>query len=214
MKSAATTFDGLGAFVDDVVSLDGPDDSEKVIAYRTTAGLLDQTHVAPLVGRLFTAPEDKSGSADVVVLSYGLWQRRFGGDPAIVGRVIRVSGIPYTAIGVMPRGFLLPPIFGARLVGTDVVIKEADLWVPIKLDALPRQRDVRMLFMLGRLKAGHSAEENQAEASTIGRRLAADYPVDDFGMDFTVVPLPTQVLTNVRTLLYLLLFVGALQQAA
>jgi hypothetical protein len=124
--------------------------------------------------------------------------------------VVRVTGLPYTVIGVMPRGFLLPPIFSARLVGTDVLIKEADLWIPIKLDGMPRQRDARLLFMLGRLKVGRSVEEIQAEASTIGRRLAADYPVDDFGMDFTVVPLQTQVLTNVRTLLYLLLFVAAL----
>jgi putative ABC transport system permease protein len=210
LKSAATTFDALGAFADADVSLDGPDGSERVTAYRATAGLLEQTHVRPLLGRTFTPEEDKAGSTDVVVLSYGLWQRRFGGDPAIIGRVVRVTGLPYTVIGVMPRGFLLPPIFSARLVGTDVLIKEADLWIPIKLDGMPRQRDARLLFMLGRLKAGRSVEEIQAEASTIGRRLAADYPVDDFGMDFTVVPLQTQVLTNVRTLLYLLLFVGAL----
>jgi putative ABC transport system permease protein len=210
LKSSATTFDALGAFVDAEVSLDGPDGSEKVIAYRATAGLLDQTHVSPLMGRTFTEAEDRTGSTDVVVLSHGLWQRRFGSDPAIVGRVIRMTGIPHTVIGVMPRGFLLPPIFSARLVGTDMLIKEADLWTPIKLDGLPRRRDARMLFMLGRLKDGRSPEENQAEASTIGRRLATDYPVDDFGMDFTVVPLQTQVLSNVRTLLYLLLFVGTL----
>ena len=210
LKSAATTFDALGAFAEAAVTLDGPDGSERAIAYRTTAGLLDQTHVPPLTGRLFTSAEDGPGSADVVVLSHGLWQRRFGGDPAIVGQVIRVTGVPYTVIGVMPRGFLLPPIFGVRLVGTDMVIKEADLWVPFKLDGMPRLRDARMLFVLGRLKAGRAVEESQAEASSIGRRLAADYPVDDFGMDFTVVPLDTQVLTHVRTLLFLLLFVGAL----
>ena len=65
-----------------------------------------------------------------MVLSHGLWQRRFGGDPAVVGQVIRLTGIPHTVIGVMPRGFLLPPIFGVRLIGADVVVKEADLWVP------------------------------------------------------------------------------------
>ena len=118
-----------------------------------------------------------------------MWQRRFAADPAVVGQVIRLTGIPHTVIGVMPRGFLLPPIFGARLIGADVVVKEADFWTPAKLDGMPRRRDARMLFVLGRLKAGRSIEENQAEASIIGRRLAADYPVEDFGMDFTVVPL-------------------------
>ena len=210
LKSAATTFEGLGAFAEVAVSLDGPDGAERATAYRATAGLLDQTQVRPLLGRLFTPEEDKKGAADVVVLSHGLWQRRFAGDPAVVGQVVRLTGIPHTVIGVMPRGFLLPPIFGVRLIGTDVVVQEADLWTPAKLDGMPRRRDARMLFVLGRLKAGHSFEENQAEASIIGRRLASDYPVEDFGMDFTVVPLRTQVLTNVRTLLFLLLFVGAL----
>jgi putative ABC transport system permease protein len=210
LRASATTFDALGAFVDEVVSLDGPDGSTRVTAYRTTAGLLAETQVPPLLGRLFTADDDRAGSTDVAVLSHGLWQQRFGGDPAIVGRVIRVTDTPYTVVGVMPKGFLLPPIFGARLIGTDVSVKEADLWVPIKLEEMPRRRDARMLFMLGRLKAGSSAEENQAEASTIAQRLAADYPVDDLGLDFAVVPLQTQVLANVRTLLLLLSFVGAL----
>jgi predicted permease len=210
LKTAATTFDDLGAFADALVSLDVPDGSERVVAYRTTAGLLEQTHVPPLIGRLFTAAEDTTGASAVVVLSHGMWQRRFGADPGIVGRVLRLTGVPHTVIGVMPRGFLLPPVFGVRLVGTDVVIKEADLWVPFKLDSLPQRRDARALFVLGRLKAGRSLEENQAEVSSIAHRLASDYKVDDFGMDFTVVPLEQQVLTNVRTLLVLLSFVGAL----
>ena len=210
LKAAATTFEDLGAFTDALVSVDGPDGSARAVAYRTTAGLLDQARVPPLLGRLFTPAEDTPGAPDVVVLSHGVWQRRFGADPDVVGRVIRLTGVPHTVIGVMPRGFLLPPIFAVRLVGTDVVIKEADFWVPIKLDGLPQRRDARSLFVLGRLKAGRSVEENQAEASIIARRLASDYAVDDFGMDFTVVPLEQQVLTNVRTLLVLLLFVGAL----
>jgi predicted permease len=210
LKDGASTFENLGAFADSVFSLDGPDRSERAFGYRLTAGVLEQTRIAPMIGRLFTAAEDKPDSPDVVVLSHGLWQRRFGSDPNIVGRVIRLTGVPHTVTGVMPRGFMLPPIFAVRLVGVDVVIKEADLWVPLKLDRLPQRRDARGLFLLGRLKAGRSVAESQAEASSIARRLATDYAVDDFGLDFTVVPLETQVLANVRTLLFLLLFVGAL----
>jgi predicted permease len=101
-------------------------------------------------------------------------------------------------------------VFSVRLVGMDIVLKEADLWVPLKLDEQPQRRDARGLFLLGRLSGGRSLQETQAEASTIGQRLSVDYPVDDLGLDFTVVPLETQVLANVRTLLLLLLFVGAL----
>jgi predicted permease len=210
LKSAATTFEDLGAFSDDAFSLDRPDGSERVFGYRTTAGLLDQTGVSPIAGRLFTQADDRPGSPDVVVLSHGLWQRRFGSDPNIVGQVIRLTGISHTVVGVMPRGFVLPPIFSMRLIGIDIVVTEADLWLPLKLETLPQRRDARSLFMLGRLKPGRPVTESQTEASTIARRLAADYPVDDFGLDFTVTPLETQVLANVRTLLFLLLLVGAL----
>ena len=210
LNESATTFERLGAFVDASVSLDGPDGSERAFGYKTTAGLLDETHVAPIVGRVFTAEEDRPGSPEVVVLSHGVWQRRFGGDPNIVGHTIRLTGVPYTVIGVMPRGFMLPPVFTVRLVGVDVVLKEADFWAPLKIDDMPQRRDARSLFVLGRLKAGRSLAESQAEASIVGGRLASTYTVDDFGLDFTVVPLETQVLANVRTLLLLLLFVGAL----
>jgi predicted permease len=209
-KSAASSFESVGAFTDEVFSLDGSDGWERVIGYRATAGLLDQTRVAPLVGRLFTSDEDKPGAPDVVVLSYGLWQRRFGGDPSIVGRTIRLTGTPYTVVGVMPRGFLLPPIFSAHIIGIDYVIKEADCWLPYKLDGLPQRRDARFLFALGRLKAGRTVAESQAEASIIGARLASDHPVDNLGLDYTIVPLEEQVLTNVESLLILLLVVGVL----
>jgi len=210
LQRGAESFDTLGAFADGLVSLDTPDGSERAVVYRTTAGLLDATRVAPVLGRLFTADEDTAGAPDVVVLSHGLWQRRFGSDPAIVGRTIRLTGVPHMVIGVMPRGFLLPPVFGIRLVNVDVVIREADLWVPFKIESLPQRRDARMLFALGRLKPDRTIANAQAEASTIAHRLAADYSVDDFGLDFTLVPLEQQVLSNVRTLLILLLVVGAL----
>ena len=210
LKAAATTFERIGAFIDDDVTVDRPDGAERAIGYRTTAGLLEQTGVSPVIGRLFSESEDEPGAADVVVLSHGFWQRCFGSDPAIAGKAIRLTGVPHTVVGVMPRGFVLPPVFGVRLVGTEIVMKEADFWAPLKIDGLPRRRDARMLFVLGELKSGRSLAESQAEASAIARRLASDHPVDDFGMDFTIVPLEKQVLTNVRTLLLLLVIVGGL----
>jgi len=210
LAAGANAFDALGVFSDGQFSVDGPDGSERAVGYRTTAGVLDQTHVAPALGRLFGADDDRVGAPDVVVLSHGLWQRRFGGDPQVIGRTIQLTGNPYTVIGVMPRGFVLPPVFSIRLVGTDVTIKDADLWMPIKLDGLPQRRDLRMLFMLGRLKPQHGVAQAQAEATTIARRLAADHPVEDVGLDFSVVPLQTQVLSGVQALLVLLPIVAAL----
>ena len=210
LKAAASTFSYLGACADESYSLDEADRSVRAIGFRVTAGLLDAAGVPPLVGRLFTGTEDTPGAPDVVVLSHGLWQRRFGADPHIVGRTIRLTGVPHTVIGVMPRGFLLPPVFDVRLVGVDDTIKEAELWVPIKLAALPQSRNARLLNVIGRLKPGRSVRESQAELSAIGARLATDYPVENLGLDFTAVPLPTQVLSSVRTLILLLVVVGAL----
>ena len=84
-ESRRDHFEELGAFTELPFTIDGPDGSERAIGYQTTAGLLDQTHVAPLLGRLFTA-EETPGGPNVVVLSHGLWQRRFGADRAVVGQ--------------------------------------------------------------------------------------------------------------------------------
>lgn len=210
LKAASSSFEDLGVFVDELFSIDGSDSSERATGYRMSAGLLDQAGVSPLLGRVFAEADDAPGATDVVVLSHALWTRRFGSDPTVIGTTVRLTGVPHTIIGVMPSGFLLPPVLSARLVGVDVVLKEADFWLPLKIAGLPQRRDARFLFMLGRLKAGRSIEQSQAEATGIAARLAADYPVDDVGLDYTVVALETQVLSNVRTLLLLLLLVGAL----
>ncbi len=209
-KAASTSFDELGVFVDDLYSIDGAQASERAVGYRVTAGLLELTGVSPIIGRVFSAADDGPGGSDVVVLSHALWQRRFGADAGVMGQTVRLTGVPYTIIGVMPAGFVLPPVFSARLVGTDVVLKEADFWLPLKMATLPQRRDMRGYFMLGRVKSERSIQEVQAEATTIGQRLATAYPVDDQGMDFSVVPLETQVLANVHTLLVLLLVIGSL----
>jgi predicted permease len=210
LKAASSSFEDLGVFVDELSSIDGLDSSERATGYRLSAGLLDQAGVSPLLGRLFAAEDNEPGANDVVVLSHALWTRRYGADPTVIGKTMRLTGVPHTIVGVMPAGFVLPPVMSARLVGVDVVLKEADFWLPLKIDSLPERRDARFLFMLGRLRAGRSIEQSQAEATSIAARLAAAYPVDDFGLDFTVVALETQVLSNVRTLLLLLLLVGAL----
>ena len=209
-RTAATAFEELGAFASSAFTITGRDQSTRAMGYQITAGLLESTGVSPLIGRLFTRPEDRPGGPNVVVLSYGLWTRQFGADRAIVGQEIRLTGVPHTIIGVMPSGFLLPPIFSARLVGTDVLMKEADLWMPLRIDGRPQARAQRSLFMLGRLKAGHSLDVSQAEASTIARRLAGDHPAENVGMDLALVPLDRQVLTNVQRLLGLLLVASVL----
>jgi ABC-type antimicrobial peptide transport system permease subunit len=210
LRAASSSFDTLGAFADVPLSLDGPESSERLVGYRVTSSVLQQTGVPPFAGRLFRSAEDSPSGSNVVVLSHALWRRSFGAADDVVGRVIRLTGVPHTVVGVMPEGFTFPPTFSARLVGSDVTIREADLWIPLREATVPDRRDLRSLFMLGRLKDGQSVTTSQAEVSSIARRLAADYPAINLQMDFSVVLLKRQILENVGTLLTLLSLIGVL----
>jgi putative ABC transport system permease protein len=118
----------------------------------------------PVIGRDFLAEDDRPGAPAVVILGSGIWKDRYGGDPAILGRTIRVNDVPSTVIGVMPEGFKFP--------------FSADLWQPLSL--LPgladQKRNSRSLEVFGRLAPGVSRTEAAAELAAVGARLARDYP--------------------------------------
>lgn len=101
-------------------SVTGAGDPERLNGQRITAGYFGVLGVSPILGRAFTPNEDEPGGPNVVILSDGLWRRRFGGDPSIVGRVVELNGDPYTVVGVMPRGF------------ANVVAPSAELWSPMR----------------------------------------------------------------------------------
>lgn len=118
---------------------------------------------APILGRDFTAADELPGAERVAILSHSYWERRYGKDPAIVGRVVRVDRAPTTVIGVMPEDFSFP--------------QKTDLWLPLAPTEQLLQRDNRTLwFAFGRLAAGATFESAQAELDAIGRALAADFP--------------------------------------
>ncbi len=138
---------------------------------------------APVLGRVYGPDEDRPGADAVVVLAHGLWQRRFGGDPAVLGRVVALDGRPHTVIGVMPPGFRFPR------PGTE-------LWLPLRLE---RHRDAeqigmpyrgfRVLEVVARLADGATLEQARAEADAIATGLAAEYPGENAGFGAAVVPL-------------------------
>jgi putative ABC transport system permease protein len=163
-----------------------------------------------LLGRLLTAHDDQAGTPRVVVLSYGFWQRRFGGDPSIVGREIILSGETQTVVGVMPRGFTLPPTFRTVLIGSNLLFPEPTMWVSMKADELPPLRRTRQFMTLARLVPGATVEQVQSELSVIGHRLATDYPDVDMGLDYRVVPLSQQVFGTVRPVLVVVFVVAML----
>jgi putative ABC transport system permease protein len=121
--------------------------------------------MSPLMGRDFTAEDNVPGAAKVAILGYGIWQRDFAGDTAIVGKGVRINGKPATIIGVMPKGFAFP-------------INE-EIWIPLYSEFPPRQRNdpaANNPAVLGLLADGVSLDQANAEATTIARRFAAAYP--------------------------------------
>jgi putative ABC transport system permease protein len=193
--SENTVFSDMSAVNDISASLTGSGEPEEVPVQRATASLFPLLGLRAEFGRVFSEAEDAPGAPDVAVLSHGLWVRRYGADPAIVGSAVRIDGKPFTVIGVMPAE--------AQTIG---LRPRPDLWVPLGLDRSENYRETsgRYLRAVARLKAGVTIERAQAELRTIARRLETQYP--DFNTHWSVnlVPLTEQVVGPVRRPLVLL----------
>lgn len=191
-----TVFDGLVAFAFRSFNLTGgAAEPERLDGRRISAGTFALLGVTPLLGRNFLPEEDRPG-ANVVLLSHGLWQRRFGADPHIVGRAITLDGESRTVVGVMPRLVELPNLEG----WTD------QLWVPLAFT--PEEADNRgnhYLWVLGRLKPGVTRAQAQAEMTTVMARLEKQYPAENTRMGIKVRPLHDQLVGDIRPALLVLL---------
>ena len=191
----AHAFDGLAAAQAWGVTLGGGDRPERIAAMQVSADLMNVLGVPALLGRTFTDGEDQPGREQVAVLSYGLWQRRFGGDRSIVNRTVPVDGRPFTIVGVMPPGFRFAPFWQTR----------AELWAPLPLVARRDDRDGRSLRVFGRLKDGVTVAQAQQEMTAIAARLEREHPGTNTGMVITVQPLLDRVVSGIRgTLLALM----------
>ena len=160
------------------ISLGDAADAERIYGAVVSGNYFRALGTAAWRGRLFTDADDRPGGAPVAVISYELWQRRFGGDPAIAGRVVRFNTTPVTIVGVAPRGFQ----------GTTLM--RADAWVPLQLAAIAtpqfgadmfRNRRGVWLMMGGRLKPGVTVAQADAELRTIGQALERAYRDDNRG---------------------------------
>lgn len=168
---------------------------EQVTGATVSADLLSALRVTPVLGRIFSADEDKLGGEPVVLLSYGLWQRGFGGDPNIVGQKLTMSGKPYQVIGVMGADYAFPA--------------EAELWVPIG----PQFNNVGWqergnhpgVYGIARLRSGVTIEQAQEEMNAIAERLEHQYPDSNTGIRVNVRPLLDTFVRDIRPLLWALL---------
>jgi putative ABC transport system permease protein len=149
---------------------------ERVVGLRTTANYFDVMGVRPALGRTFTADEDQPGHEQVVVLSHRLWTRRFGGSAAALGRALRMNGVAFEIVGVMPESF-------------DMTSDSEELWTPIAFT--PKQRaehDEHYLNVFGRLPPGVTRQQIQGKLDGVALRLRHDFPKDDETISFGTVP--------------------------
>ncbi len=194
----------LVAFTDTNFNLTGGDQPERVAGLRVSANLFSLLGVNPARGRWFAPGEDKPGAGHVLILSYGLWQRSFGGNSNLVNQTVQLNGQSYTVVGVMPPTFKFPPAFSAKTTSEEL-ISNADLWAPLTTDDVPLIRNIRNLKMIGRLKAGVAPQQAQAEINSIAGRLAREYPDVNAGLESVVIPLHEQIVGDVREALLILL---------
>ncbi|HMD96752.1 MAG TPA: ABC transporter permease [Terriglobia bacterium] len=173
-------------------------EAEQVSGLRVSSGFFDVLGVKPLLGRTFLPEEETLGRDRVVVLSYGLWMRRYNGEPALVGKTIKVDGEDFTVVGVMPRQFQWQFWSGPR-----------QLWVPVGYTKTDFGRTDNSFVALARLKAGVTIAQARAEMEAIGSHLSQQYPKEDPGMGATVTPMSDFEMEGLRrTMVALLAAVG------
>ena len=198
-KSQNHTFETIAAMDGNTFSLTGDGPPEKVEANEVTADLLPMLGIEPLHGRLFAPEEDRPGASPVAIISYGLWQRRFGGDPGLVGRDILLDGRSTTVIGIMPSAF--------QLLGNGVEIgRGIDVWTPIAFTAQRlNMRGSHYLTVIGRLKPGVALLQAQSDIQTITRHIAEDHPDHAAGLRANVFSMRNELTGEVRPVLLVLL---------
>jgi predicted permease len=205
LAKESKAFQFLGAFKSDSFNLTGSGEPIRLNGVDASAGFFPALGVEPILGRVFNAQEDTSGSEHVVVLSYSLWREQFGGNPAIVGRSIELNASAYTVVGVMPASFSFP--HAEEMPGGFTFERDVRLWVPLALPLVAHiPNEPSELAIVGRMANGISVSQAQAEMNLMtkrmedlsGSKLAAGW------YDSRVTPLQRQVTGDTRRPLLLI----------
>ncbi len=193
-QRSAGQVEGMAALSNDSLNLTGDQEPQDVPTARVSWNFFRVVGVHPFLGRDFLPEEDRAEGPRAVVLMHDFWTRRFGADPGIVGRSIRLSGLDTTVVGVMPQGFR----FAHRIGGTSILLPSA--FTKDQLD----QRGSHFLGVVGRLKPGATAASCEADLKRVAAGLAAAYPDSNRNFTARVVPLRDQVVVNARGTLLVL----------
>jgi len=195
-RRQSRTLAEVAAWGEEEQALAGQEQAEPVKAAFVSANFFAALGVQPLHGRVFTSEEDQPGRDEVALLGYGLWQRRFGGDPQLIGQRVQLDGEYYTVVGVMPAGFQYP--------------RAAEIWTPLALNPNQTQtREAHFLQVIARRRPEASPAQVRAEMETIAAGLEQQYPATNKNWRVNVVPLLEDEVGAVsRALLVLLGAVG------
>ena len=187
------SFEGIAAYTGGGGIMSGRGEPERVFAPAASANFFSVLGVQPLLGRTFQPGEDKQGAPRVVVLTYGMWQQRFGGDKNIVGQSVTINGDPHTVVGVLPASF-------------QFALRNADLWrVYQPTDNQLTRRFLHGSNLIGRLKPGVDQAQALSELSVIAKRIEQEHNESHAGTAVKLVPLQEEFVGQVKPILLVLL---------
>ena len=192
-RAQNTSFTDLAASNQGSFALTGDGPAEQVPGALVTGSLFSVLGVRPIAGRTLTPADDAADAPMTAVLSYGLWQRRFGGDTAVLGHAVHFDGKTYTVVGVMPPGFKYPDA--------------SDVWLPLRFtpDDIATQRGAHYLDVVGRLRAGATVAGAARDLERLAANLSQEYPKSNARWSATVTSLRDAIVGDVRTPLRILL---------
>ena len=191
-RAQNTVFEGIAAFGTGSETLVGTESAERIPRTAVSWNVFDVLGVSPALGRTFRQDEDLPKQNNVVILSHGMWQRRFGGDPQILGRTLTFSGEPSTVIAVMPEDFYFPN-------------RTTEFWRPLGLNPANATRGGHYLATIARLKNGVSFDQAGAEMRGIAARLAQQYPATNRDESVETIGVRELIVGPARSMLYTLL---------
>lgn len=194
-RNQATSFEDVSTFTGWNPIMSGDNEAERVPAIQVGDGFFKVMRGTPLLGRVFVPEEQEEGKDFVIVLSYGLWQRRYNSDPTVVGKTVLLNSRPYTIVGVMGPDFHpLPP---------SLVFPQGQFYRPIAEPYSEQERNARHVRAVARLKSGVTIEQARADINTIARRLEREHPTTNKNQNATVVSITEDTVGGFKRTLWL-----------
>ena len=186
-------FRQLGGYSRTTMTLSQPSGAVEVTVAMASTGFFETLGVRPVLGRSFLPSEETEQKTASVLLSYGGWQRRFGGDPVIVGKTLTLDGVPSTIVGVLPREFQFGPT------------NSADFWQSLQVSGWRLRRNAHWLYPIGRLRSGASLQQAQSALLSVTHRLESQYPDSNRGVAVRLFSLREELLGSMRLVVIVLM---------